>query len=240
MRQQQSRPVCVVAGAGPGNGMAFGRRFRDGGYQSVLLARDAGRLQGLIAAEADSSHLTARACDLADGDAIQATFAAIAAESGPVDVLVYNAGNGFPDTLDAFDAVRFEQAWRLNQWGLLQCVGQVVPAMREKGAGTILVSGATASLRGSPRFLSFAAAKAGQRSLAQSLAKQLMPEGIHVAYLIIDGVIETPMTRQFLPNQPQDFFLQADAIAATAFHLAGQPRSAWTFELDLRPFAEKW
>lgn len=240
MTQDQDRPVCVVAGAGPGNGMAFGRRFQAGGYQVVLLARDGARLQGLIEQEAESAHLVARSCDLTDAAAIAATFADIATEFGPVHTLVYNAGNGFPDSLDAFDAGRFEQAWRLNQWGLLQCVQQVVPAMREQGAGNILISGATASLRGSPRFLSFAAAKAGQRSVAQSLAKQLMPEGIHVAYLIIDGVIETPMTRQFLPSQPTDFFLQADAIADTAFHLTQQPRNAWTFELDLRPFGEKW
>ncbi|HVL02576.1 MAG TPA: SDR family NAD(P)-dependent oxidoreductase [Dongiaceae bacterium] len=238
--QQQSRPVCVVAGAGPGNGMAYGRRFREGGYRVVLLARDAARLNSLIAQEVDPNHLSARACDLTDGAAIQTIFAEIAAELGPVETLIYNAGNGFPDTLDAFDADRFEQAWRLNQWGLLQCVRQVVPSMRERSGGNILISGATASLRGSPRFLSFAAAKAGQRSVAQSLAKQLMPEGIHVSYLIIDGVIETPMTRQFLASQPKEFFLQADAIADTAFHLTQQPRNAWTFELDLRPFGEKW
>ncbi|MFZ5604577.1 MAG: SDR family NAD(P)-dependent oxidoreductase [Pseudomonadota bacterium] len=240
MAQEQGRPVCVVAGAGPGNGMAYGRRFQAGGYQVVLLARDGVRLQGLIAQEAESAGMVARSCDLTDGAAIAATFADIAREFGPVRTLVYNAGNGFPDSLDVFDGNRFEQAWRVNQWGLLQCVQQVVPAMREQGAGTILISGATASWRGSPRFLSFAAAKAGQRSIAQSLAKQLMPEGIHVAYLIIDGVIETPMTRQFLPGQPTDFFLQADGIADTAFHLTQQPRNAWTFELDLRPFGEKW
>ena len=240
MQQEQSRPVCVVAGAGPGNGMAFARRFQAGGYQVVLLARDGERLQNLLAQETPAAHLAARSCDLTDGTAIAATFADIANVFGPVNTLIYNAGNGFPDTLDAFDADRFEQAWRLNQRGLLQCVQQVVPAMREQGAGNILISGATASWRGSPRFLSFAAAKAGQRSVAQSLAKQLMPEGIHVAYLIIDGVIETPVTRQFLPGQPADFFLQADGIAGTAFHLTQQPRNAWTFELDLRPFGEKW
>src|SRR3990167_3688055 len=183
MTQQQGRPVCVVAGAGQGNGMAYARRFQAGGYQVVLLARDGARLQGLLAQEAESTFLAARSCDLTDGTAIAATFADIAREFGPVHTLVYNAGNGFPDSLDVFDADRFEQAWRLNQRGLLQCVQQIVPAMRENGAGNILISGATASWRGSPRFLSFAAAKAGQRSIAQSLAKQLMPDGLHVAHL---------------------------------------------------------
>ncbi len=240
MQQNLDRPVCVVAGAGAGNGMAYARRFCEGGYHTVLLARDEARLQKLIDKENDASRLSAYACDLTDAVQINQTFATIADKFGAVNTLVYNAGNGFPDSLDNLDPDRFEQAWRLNQWGLLQCVQQVIPSMRKHGAGNILISGATASWRGSPRFLSFAAAKAGQRSVAQSLAKQLMPEGIHVAYLIIDGVIETPMTRQFFSTQPVDFFLQADAIANTAFHLTQQSRSAWTFELDIRPFGEKW
>src|SRR5690606_33082306 len=106
--------------------------------------------------------------------------------------------------------------------------------------GTILVTGATASLRGGAGFAAFASAKAGQRALAQSMARLLGPKGVHVAYVVIDGVIDMPLTRKLMPDAPQESFLSPDAIAETYWQIASQDRSAWTFELDLRPFGEKW
>jgi NAD(P)-dependent dehydrogenase (short-subunit alcohol dehydrogenase family) len=112
--------------------------------------------------------------------------------------------------------------------------------MKRKGAGSIVVIGATASRRGMPRTASFAPAKAAQRSLAESMARQLWPAGIHVSLIIIDGVIDLERTRERMPDKSDDFFLKPDDIAATAHWLTEQPRSAWAFEVEARPFGEKW
>lgn len=115
-----------------------------------------------------------------------------------------------------------------------------MPSMRERGDGAILVTGATASLRGGAGFAAFASAKAAQRMLAESMARQVGPEGVHVVYVVVDGVIDMPTTRRFFADRPDDFFLAPTAIAETYFHLAHQDRSAWSFQVDLRPFGEKW
>jgi NAD(P)-dependent dehydrogenase (short-subunit alcohol dehydrogenase family) len=141
------------------------------------------------------------------------------------------------DSLD-FDA--FRTAWEINTGGLFLAVKDVLPDMREAEGGNIVVIGATASVKGGAAFAAFASAKAGQRSLAQSLARKLGPEKIHVSYVIVDGVIDIPRTRKMLPDRPDDFFLKPDEIANSIFALSQQDASAWTFELDLRPFAEKW
>ena len=112
--------------------------------------------------------------------------------------------------------------------------------MRVQGKGSIIVIGATASLKGAADFVAFASAKAAQRSLTQSLARKLGPEGIHVAYVIIDAMVDMPASRAMVPDAPDSFFARPDDIAESVFFLARQPRSAWTFELDLRPFAERW
>lgn len=234
------KPVCVVAGAGPGNGLAVGRRFLAAGYDVVLLARGGSGLHAAIAADPELAPLRVERCDLNDAESVRKTFADIIVRHGAVDTLVYNAGNAVIDNVDVFDDELFESAWRTNQFGLMHCVRQVVGGMRERRKGNIVITGATASLRGSSNFLSFAAAKAGQRSLAQSLAKHLMPYGIHVAYLVIDGVVDMPRTRQFFSAHPDDFFTQPDDVADAVFGLMSQRRSGWTFELDLRPFGEKW
>ncbi|MDX1383357.1 MAG: SDR family NAD(P)-dependent oxidoreductase, partial [Thermoanaerobaculia bacterium] len=161
-------------------------------------------------------------------------------EMGPVSVLVYNAGSGVFGDFDAVSPEDLEAAWRVNTWGLLLAAKQVVPDMRGLGGGNIVVTGATASLRGGANFAAFASAKAAQRSLAQSLARKLGPEGIHVSYVVVDGVIDMPRTRQLLPDRSDETFLRADDIAAATYFLTQQERSAWTFELDLRPFGESW
>jgi NAD(P)-dependent dehydrogenase (short-subunit alcohol dehydrogenase family) len=112
--------------------------------------------------------------------------------------------------------------------------------MKQKGSGTILMIGATASLRGGPMTAAFASAKAAQRSLAQSMARHLWPQGIHVALVIIDGVVDLPRTREQLPDKPDDFFVRPDDLADTAFALTRQKRSAWSFEVEARPFGERW
>lgn len=232
-----TRPVCVIAGAGPGNGLAFARRFSSAGYRVALLARDATRLAAMASAVEGA---TAFAADLADAASVKKAFAEVASRLGDPDVLIYNAGAGKFGNVDQIEAADFEAAWRTNALGCFLSVKQALPGMRRRGAGRIIVIGATASVKGGANFTAFASAKAALRSLAQSLARQLGPENIHVAHVVIDGVIDLERTRRMMPDRKDDFFLRPDDIAASVFHLTTQPRSAWTFELDLRPFAEKW
>jgi len=229
--------VCVVTGVGPGTGAALARRFAAGGHRVAMLARSAERLSELALTIPGARGYAA---DVGDPAGVRDAFARIRTELGPVDTLLYNAGSGlFGPFVDTTPEV-FEAAWRVNALGLLLCAREVAPAMLEAGSGAILVTGATAALRGGTNFAAFAPAKAAQRSLAQSMARSLGPSGIHVGYVVVDGVIDIPVTRAMLPDRPDDFFLAPDAIAETFWQLAHQDRSAWTFELDVRPFSEKW
>jgi NADP-dependent 3-hydroxy acid dehydrogenase YdfG len=228
--------VCVIVGAGLGNGAAFARRFAQDGYRVALLARDEPRLLALTATIPGSSGFV---CDVTNQAAVAEAFGRVA-QLGPVRTLIYNAGNFVLGSVDDTDPAALEGAFRVNCGGCLATVQQVLPGMCERGRGEIIVIGATASLRGSAAALPFATAKAGQRAMAQAMARALGPRGIHVAYVVIDGVIEMPTTRQFFADKPDSFFAQADAIADAVAHLVHQRSSAWTFELDLRPYAERW
>jgi len=128
----------------------------------------------------------------------------------------------------------------VNTTGLLAAAQEVIPAMKAKGQGSIIVVGATASRRGGVKTAAFAPAKAAQRSLTESLARHLWPAGVHVSLIIVDGVIDLATTRQRMKDKPESFFIKATDIAATAFWLSKQPRSAWSFEVEARPFAENW
>lgn len=231
------KPVCAIIGAGPGNGAAFAEKFTNEGYQVALVARDLKNLKGL-AEQIPGSH--GFACDVTQPDAVAATFSAIARTLGNVDVLIYNAGKGAWGSPGEIDPADFESAWRVNAFGALLAAQQVLPSMRAKKAGTIIFVGATASLRGGEKTTGFAAAKAAQRSLAQSLARAHGKDGIHVCVMIIDAVLNEPVARTRLADKPDEFFADTADIAQTAYMLTRQNRSAWTFELDLRPFAENW
>jgi NAD(P)-dependent dehydrogenase (short-subunit alcohol dehydrogenase family) len=229
--------VCVVAGVGPGNGAAFARKFAAEGYGVAMLARTEERLREF---EAQIPGTSGYPLDVGDADAIRNTFSKVRSDLGAVDVLLHNAGGGrFSSFMDTTPEV-FEESWRTNTLSLLLCGQAVVPDMLNRGGGAIVVTGATASVRGGAAFAGFAPAKGGQRLLAQSMARSLGPQGIHVAYVLVDGVIDIPRTRGFFSDKPDDFFLKPDSIAETVYHLAHQDRSAWTSELDLRPFGEKW
>lgn len=230
-------PVCVVVGAGPGNGAAFARRFAREGYRTALIARSAGTLAEL---EREIPRSRAFPCDATDPDQVAAAFARIREELGPPEVLIHNASTREFADLDATTPEAFERAWRVNAYGLLLAAKEVVGDMRRLGRGAIVVIGATASWKGAAGFLAFGAAKAAQRSTAQSLARQLGPEGIHVAHVVIDAVVDMPASRRMLPDRPDEFFARPDDIAESVLFLTRQPRSAWTFELDLRPFGESW
>lgn len=230
-------PVCVIVGAGPGNGAAFARQFSRAGYRVALLARGEASLDALTR---DVAGTRAYGYDAADPADAARVFARIGDELGPPQTLIYNASTREFGDIDTTTPEAFEQAWRVNAYGCLLAVQQVIPAMRAQGEGSIIVIGATASLKGAAGFLAFASAKAAQRSLAQSLARKLGPEGIHVAYVIIDAMVDVPATRALVPDAPDCFFARPNDIAESVFFLARQPRSAWTFELDLRPFGESW
>jgi NADP-dependent 3-hydroxy acid dehydrogenase YdfG len=232
-----SKPICAVVGVGPGNGAAFARKFASEGYEVALLARNQESLKEL---ESRIPGSRSYVYDVTAVDKADEVFRRIKAEMGPVEVLVYNAGSGLFGSIDDTTPEVFESAWRINALGCLTCVKQVIPDMRKAKAGNIVVIGATASLRGGAHFAAFASAKAAQRSLAQSMARHLGSDRIHVSYVIIDGVIDLERTRKMMPDKPDDYFLQPDHIAESVFLLTRQPPSAWTFELDLRPFGEKW
>ncbi len=227
--------VCVVVGVGPGNGRAFAERFSKEGYKVALLSRSTKYSEELASRLGEAR---AYACDVTDPEAIRTTFEAIKNDLGPVDVLLYNAGSGVFGPIDQIDDAQFELAWRINTLGLLQATRAVMDDMTERG-GSILITGATASLRGKPFTTAFASAKAAQKSLAESLARTLWPKGVHVALVIVDGVVDLPRSREG-SDKPDDFFIKPDDIAHTMFHLATQPKSAWTFQLEVRPFGENW
>lgn len=232
-----SKKICAVVGVGPGNGASLSRTFAEAGYDVAMIARNTEALAEFERQIPGTRGVTA---DVTDPQALRAAFERIDKEIGAVDVLVYNAGSGSFSNVEETSLEEFERAWRVNALGLMIAAKAVIPAMKAKGAGAIAVIGATASLRGKAETTAFASAKAAQRSLAQSLARYLGPAGIHVGYVIIDGVIDLKRTREVMPDKPDSFFLQPDDIAQSVLAVVEQPKSAWTFEWDVRPFAENW
>jgi len=232
-----SKPVCAVIGVGPGNGAAIARKFSSRGYAVALCARSREKLEALAAELPDAA---AFVYDVSDPEAADRVFAEIEQTLGPVSVVAYNAGSGTWGRIDAVSVAAFQAAWDVNTRGLLLAVKAVLPQLRKLGGGAIVISGATASLRGGLESTAFASAKAAQRSLAQSLARQLGPEKIHVSYVILDGMIDLERTMARMPDKPLDFFLSAEQIAEAVYYLATQPERAWSFEIELRPYGEKW
>ena len=232
-----SKKVCVVVGVGPGNGAALGRRFAKEGYAVALLARTT-ETSGPLAA----SLLDARAysCDVTDPTSVTRTFEAIEHEMGSVHTLVYNAGSGTWGTVEDIDPAALEGAFRVNTLALLLASKKVISSMKDNGGGNIIVIGATSSRRGVARTAAFAPAKAAQKSLTEPIARHLWPKHIHVALIIVDGVVDLPRTREMMKDKPADFFISPDDLADVAFHLTTQPRSAWSFEVEARPFKENW
>lgn len=234
---ETKRPVCAVVGIGPGNGAALARRFATEGYAVALLARRT-ELSRELAAELPGAR--AFACDVGDAASVAQAFGSIRAELGEVSVLVYNAGSGAWGTIEDVTAEAFEANWRVNALGSFLVAKEVIPAMKRAGAGSIVFIGATASRRGGAKTAAFAPAKAAQRSLAESMARHLWPAGVHVSIIVLDGVVDLESTRRRMPDKPDAFFVKPADVAELAFHLTEQPRSAWSFEVEARPFGENW
>jgi NAD(P)-dependent dehydrogenase (short-subunit alcohol dehydrogenase family) len=231
------RPACAVVGVGPGNGAAIVRRFSEAGYAVAMIARSEGVVREL---SREISNATAFTCDISQAGSVKAAFGQISAELGDVDVLVFNAGTGSWGSVEVITPEEFEAAWRTSAFGTLLASQQVIPAMKRKGHGAIIVIGATASMRGVPGTAAIAPAKAAQRILAESMARSLGPAGIHVAVTVLDGVVDMPMARNHFADKPDDFFIKPAAVAEAVLTLVSQDRSAWSFLTELRPFAEKW
>lgn len=237
MADASKAPVCAVVGVGPGNGEAFARRFAADGYAVALLARRA-ELTSKLAAELPRAK--AYPCDVAAEASVDAAFAKIRADLGDVDVLIFNAGSGVWGNVEEVKAEDLERSWRINTLGLFLAARQAIPAMRRRGQGAIIVVGATASRRGAAGAAAFAQGKMAQRALAESMARHLGPSGIHVALIVVDGVVGGPVTRARFADRPNDAFIDPAGVAAIAASLIKQDRSAWSFEVEARPYKEKW
>ena len=225
------RGSVVVAGAGPKLGLSLARRFAADGYRVLMLARRAEQVAALAACV--GAAVSGRACDLTDAEAVRAAFAHAEAALGPVACAVFNASARRPGGVLELTADEFEQGWRIGCLAGFH-VGQAAAAsMIGRGHGTILFTGATASLKGNAKSAAFAMQKFGLRAVVQSMARDLGPRGIHVAHVVIDGGIGNAGAAGEGQLDPGD-------IAEVYAGLHAQPRSAWTQELDLRPFVEKF
>lgn len=233
-----TEPVAMITGVGEGTGAAIARRFAEAGHRVAMLARDADRLQAL---EREIEGAVAFPCDIADLAALTAAVGHVKERLGAPSVLVHNAVRASFERFDEGDPEDLERNFRVNTTALLYLARALVPDMLARGEGAILVTGNTAAFRGVPSYALFSPTKAAQRNLAQALARDLGPRGIHVAYFNIDAVIDVPWTRdRFHPDKPDAFFIAPAAIADEVLHVSQQHPSAWSFDVELRPFGERW
>jgi NAD(P)-dependent dehydrogenase (short-subunit alcohol dehydrogenase family) len=235
-----SNKVCVVVGVGEGLGMALARRFA-AGYKVALVARSPGVIQS-VAGEINSAGGAALAVqsDATIETEIAAAYARITGELGLIEILIYNGGRRPMGRLLETTPEVFEETWRLHTFGAFLWARQVAPAMLSRGGGSMLFTGATAGIRPWPNSAAFAPAKFALRGLAQVMARDLHPQGVHVAYVNVDGGIDMPLLRKLRPDGKDEDFLKPSAIADAFWYLAHQDRSAWSYELDVRPFKEKF
>lgn len=227
----------MIVGVGPGNGAAFASRFSKEGYHLALLARSKSFTTELANTLGNAYPYE---CDVSQSDSIQSAFTQIQRDLGTIDVVVYNAGSSSWGTIEQIKPEDFEASWRVNAFGLMVVSQSVLSSMKQKGKGNLIIIGATASKRGGIQTAAFGPAKAAQRNLAESMAKYLGPMGIHVALVIIDGIVDLPKTREYMPDKPDNFFVKPDDVAETVFWLTQQAPSTWSFEVEIRPFGEAW
>jgi len=247
------KPVCLVIGAGAGIGGNVGKRFAQGGYHAVLCRRtDTDGLNRLVAdIESAGGSASGFLLNAVEADTIEERVAAVEADIGSIEVVVFNLGAQVGDrALKDTTYKTFEMGWRMATFALFRIASVVCPLMEERGGGTILVTSATAAMRGNKGQHSHAAAMGGRRMLCQSLNAEFGPKGIHVAHIIIDGSVDAPDTlgKMLGPEQFQqlretrgmdhDGLMLPAKIADTYFHLSQQHRSTWTHEMDMRSFTD--
>jgi NADP-dependent 3-hydroxy acid dehydrogenase YdfG len=242
--------ICLVTGVGAATGAAISRRFARDGYRIAMLARNGDRLDQLQRQIAGSR---AYVCDVGDREALVGTIAAVRADLGRPSVVVHNAVSATFGTFLEANPADLERNFRVNTTALLHLARELAPDMIAAGSGAIVVTGNTSSLRGVPKYALFAPTKAAQRILAQALARDLGPKRVHVGYVTIDGAIDAAWLSEGGRSPPAwhsppadwtrtlaEWFVDPDAIAEEVFRIAHQHQSAWTFDLVIRPFAEKW
>lgn len=240
-----SAPVAVIVGAGDATGGAIARRFARGGHTVCAIRRSAGKLQPLLEAiRADGGQAHGFGADARKEEEVVALFDDIEQRIGAIDALVFNIGANVPSSILDETARKYFKIWEMACFAGFLCGREAARRMVTRGRGTTLFTGATASLRGAAGFASFAGAKHALRALAQSMARELGPQGVHVAHVVIDGGIDTAFIRDNFPERyalkEQHGILNPDHIAENYWMLHSQPRDAWTHELDLRPWMEKF
>ncbi|MEK9677074.1 MAG: SDR family NAD(P)-dependent oxidoreductase [Rhodospirillaceae bacterium] len=230
--------TAVIVGTGTGLSASLARKFHGAGMNVVLAARDVDKLADLL----DETNAKTYVCDCADADQVAALFAGVQTDLGTPSVVVFNAGRRIRGTIDELDPEEVKQAVLVTAYGGFLVGQAAAQAMIPAGKGTILFTGASAGVKGFPMSATFAMGKFGLRGLAQSMARELHPKNIHVAHIVIDGGIRNPHRQGRVEGSDDtpDKWLDPDAIADTYFHLHRQDRSAWAWEIELRPWVEKF
>ncbi len=235
----------LIVGAGDALGGAIARRFAREGHAVAVARRSANQLTGLVEQiTVAGGRAKAYPLDARKEEQVIQVFNAVEADLGPLDAVVFNIGGNVRFSILEFDAKKYFKIWEMACFSGFLTGREAARRMAPRGAGTILFTGATASLRGGNGFAGFAGAKAALRMLAQSMSRELAPQGIHVAHVVIDGAIDTEFIRTNFPDRyalkSKDGILDPDHIADNYWQLHRQPRDAWTHELDLRPWTETW
>jgi NADP-dependent 3-hydroxy acid dehydrogenase YdfG len=245
MTTKDAAKVALVIGAGDSTGGAIAKRFAAGGYVACVTRRDADKLQPLLQSiRAAGGQAHGFGSDARKEEEVVALVDQIEREIGPIEVLVFNIGANVPSSILEETARKYFKIWEMACFGGFLNAREVAKRMVTRKRGTILFTGATASLRGSANFAGFAGAKHALRALAQSMSRELGSQNIHVAHIVVDGAIDTDFIRTNFPERyalkEQDGILNPDHIAENYWYVHNQPRDAWTFELDLRPYMERW
>lgn len=243
--QLEPKRVALIIGAGDATGGAIAKRFAREGYVACVTRRSADKLQPLVdeIREAGGEALPF-ASDARKEEEVVALIEQIESSVGPVEVFVFNIGANVPCSLLDETARKYFKIWEMACFSAFLNAREVAKRMVKRQRGTMIFTGATAGLRGAANFAAFAGAKHALRALAQSSARELGPQGIHVAHVVVDGAIDTEFIRTNLPlkyaEKEKGGILDPNHIADNYWHLHSQPRDAWTFELDLRPWIERW
>jgi NAD(P)-dependent dehydrogenase (short-subunit alcohol dehydrogenase family) len=237
--------VVLVIGAGDATGGAIAMRFAREGYVACVSRRSADKLEPLVARiREQGGEAHGYGCDARQEEDVVALVERVEAEHGPIEAMVFNIGANVPCSILEETARKYFKIWEMACLSAFLTGREVAKRMVARGRGTILFTGATASVRGSANFAAFSGAKHALRALAQSMARELGPRNIHVAHIIVDGAIDTEFIRTTFPERyalkEQDGILNPEHIAENYWYLHQQPRDAWTFELDLRPYMERW
>ena len=237
--------AALVIGAGDATGGAIARRFAREGYIACVTRRSADKLEPLVEAiRAEGGRAQGFASDARKEDDVIKLVDDIERDVGPIEVMVFNIGANVPSSILEETARKYFKVWEMACFSGFLAGREVAKRMVTRGRGTILFTGATAGMRGAANFAAFAGAKHALRALAQSMARELGPKGIHVAHVVVDGAIDTAFIRENFPERyalkDQDGILNPEHIAENYWYLHTQPRDAWTHELDLRPWIERW